>query len=113
MAVSVGWSVYFVKPWGSLFGIKFPLWPVTDYRTASDVLAKGGETLQDFSSTTLPMIAGHPIAVNFPAFLIVAAVTVLLVYGIRESAKTNTGIVITKVVGVVYFIFFDVDPVNT
>jgi basic amino acid/polyamine antiporter, APA family len=112
MAVAVGWSGYFVKLCGSLFGIKFPLWAVTDYRTASDVLSKGGETLQDFSSTTLPVIAGHPIALNLPAFLIVGAVTVLLVYGIRESAKTNTWIVVTKVAVVVFFISFGAFLVN-
>src|SRR5436189_3156308 len=93
MAVAVGWSGYFVQLCGSLFGIKFPLWAVTDYRTATDILATGGDKLQDFSSTTLPVIAGHPIALNLPAFVIVAAVTILLVYGIRESAKTNAWLV--------------------
>src|SRR5437588_5353417 len=112
MAVAVGWSGYFVKLCGSLFGLKFPLWAVTDHRTAADVVAKGGEPLQDFSSTTLPVIAGHPIALNLPAFLIVAAVTVLLVYGIRESAKTNTWIVVTKVAVVVFFISFGAFLVN-
>ncbi|HAG59609.1 MAG TPA: amino acid permease, partial [Arthrobacter bacterium] len=112
MAVAVGWSGYFVKLCGSLFGLKFPLWAVTDYRTATDVLAKGGETLQDFSSTILPVIAGHPIALNLPAFVIVAAVTTLLVYGIRESAKTNTWIVVTKVAVVVFFISFGAFLVN-
>src|SRR5437588_816661 len=86
MAVAVGWSGYFVKLCGSLFWIKFPLWVVSDYKTATDILAKGGDALGDFSSTALPVIGGHPIAVNLPAFLIVAAVTALLVYGIRESA---------------------------
>src|SRR6266699_2778890 len=115
MAVAVGWSGYFVKLCGSLFGLKFPIWAVNDYRTASDLIAKGGDTLKDFSSTTLPTIAGHPIALNFPALLIVAAVTVLLVYGIRESAKTNTMIVIIKVAVVVFFISFGafmVHPTN-
>jgi APA family basic amino acid/polyamine antiporter len=115
MAVAVGWSGYFVKLCGSLFGLKFPLWTVTDYRTASDLIAKGGDTLKDFSSTTLPTIAGHPIALNFPALLIVALVTVLLIYGIRESAKTNTWIVIVKVAVVVFFISFGafmVHPIN-
>ena len=97
MAVAVGWSGYFVKLCGSLFGIKFPLWAVTDHKTATDIVAKGGDTLRDFSSTALPVIGGHPIAVNLPAFLIVAAVTALLVYGIRESARTNTTIVLIKV----------------
>ena len=88
---------------------------MNDYRTASDLIAKGGDTLKDFSSTTLPTIAGHPIALNFPALVIVAAVTVLLVYGIRESAKTNTMIVIIKVAVVVFFISFGafmVHPTN-
>ena len=79
MAVAVGWSGYFVKLCGSLFGLKFPLWTVTDYRTASDLIKNGGDTLKDFSSTTLPTIAGHPIALNLPALVIVAAVTALLV----------------------------------
>src|SRR5436309_10295652 len=115
MAVAVGWSGYFVKLCGSLFGLKFPLWTVTDYRTASDLVKNGGDTLKDFSSTTLPTIAGHPIALNVPALVIVAAVTVLLVYGIRESAKTNTMIVIIKVAVVVFFISFGafmVHPTN-
>ena len=58
------------------------------------------------------MIAGHPIALNLPAFVIVAAVTTLLVYGIRESAKTNTWIVVTKVAVVVFFIAFGAFLVN-
>ena len=112
MAVAVGWSGYFVKLCGSLFGIRFPLWTVTDHKTASEIVAKGGEVLQGYSSTTLPTIAGHPIAVNIPAFLIVAAVTVLLIYGIRESARTNTMIVILKVAVVVFFISFGAFMVN-
>src|SRR5438132_10355541 len=112
MAVAVGWSGYFVRLCGSLFGIKFPLWAVTDHKTAVDVLAKGGETLQDFSSTTLPIIAGHTIALNLPAFLIVAAVTILLIYGIRESARTNTWIVVTKVAVVIFVISFGAFLVN-
>jgi basic amino acid/polyamine antiporter, APA family len=115
MAVAVGWSGYFVKLCGSLFGLKFPIWTVNDYRTARDLIAKGGDTLNDFSSTTLPVIAGHPIAINLPALVIVAAVTVLLIYGIRESARTNTWIVIIKVAVVVFFISFGafmVHPTN-
>jgi basic amino acid/polyamine antiporter, APA family len=112
MAVAVGWSGYFVKLCASLFGLKFPLWAVTDHKTAADVLAKGGDALQDFSATTLPVIAGHPIALNLPAFLIVAAVTVLLIYGIRESARTNSTIVVLKVAVVVFFISFGAFMVN-
>src|SRR5947208_5965523 len=106
MAVAVGWSGYFVKLCGSLFGIKFPLWTITDYQTARTVIASGGDALKDFSSTTLPVIAGHSIALNLPALVIVVLVTILLVYGIRESARANTTIVIVKVAVVVFFIAF-------
>src|SRR5881296_3184115 len=106
MAVAVGWSGYFVRLCGSLFGLKFPLCLVNDYRTASGIVATGGDALTNYSSTTLPVIAGQPIAVNLPALLIVAAVTALLIYGIRESARTNTTIVIIKLAVVVFVIAF-------
>ncbi len=115
MAVAASWSGYFVKLCGSLFGLRFPLWAVTDTKTAEDVIAKGGEALADFSSTTLPSIAGHSFALNLPAFFIVVVVTILLVYGIRESAKVNTAVVIVKIAVVVFFIAlgaFYVNPTN-
>jgi basic amino acid/polyamine antiporter, APA family len=115
MAVAVGWSGYFVQLCGSLFHLKFPLWLVSDYRTASGLLSTGGEALNNYSSTTLPVILGHPVALNLPAVLIVAAVTILLIYGIRESARTNTAIVVTKVAVVVFVIAFGafmVHPTN-
>jgi len=68
--------------------------------------------LEAYSSTSLPVIAGHSIAFNLPALLIVAAVTVILVYGIRESAQTNTTIVIIKVAVVVFVIAFGAFMVN-
>ena len=115
MAVAVGWSGYFVKLCGSLFGLRFPLWAVSDHASAVDIIAKGGDTLQDFSSTVLPVIGGHTIALNIPAFFIVVIVTVVLIYGIRESARANTTIVIIKVAVVVFFIAFGsflVNPTN-
>src|SRR5215510_2000294 len=112
MAVAVSWSGYFVQLCDSLFHLKFPLWLVNDHQTATDLLTKGGAALEAFSSTTLPMIAGHSIAIDVPALLIVAAVTVILVYGIRESAYTNTTIVIIKVAVVVFVIAFGAFMVN-
>ena len=115
MAVAVSWSGYFVDLCGNLpFGlsIRFPLCLVADYQTALETIAKGGDTVAKFSSTTLPVIAGYPIAINLPAVLIVAAVTVVLVYGIRESAYTNTTIVIIKTAVVVFVIAFGAFMVN-
>src|SRR5256884_5463564 len=56
MAVAVGWAGDFVKLCGSLFGLKFPLWTVTDYRTARDLIKNGGGTMKRFFSTTLTPI---------------------------------------------------------
>src|ERR1700751_3297285 len=106
MAVAVGWSGYFVRLCGSLFNLKFPLWLVSDHTTATGMIAQGGDALANYSSTTLPTIAGHAIVVNLPALLIVAAVTALLIYGIRESARANTTIVIIKLTVVVFVIAF-------
>jgi APA family basic amino acid/polyamine antiporter len=115
MAVAVGWSGYFIRLCGSLFGLRFPLWLVSDYQTAKDIVATGGDAVANYSSTTLPAIAGHGIAINLPALLIVAAVTALLIYGIRESARTNSTIVIIKLAVVVFVIAFGaflVHPTN-
>ena len=115
MAVAVGWSGYFVQLLGNLpFGLhlKFPLWLVSDHTSATTIIAKGGAALSDYSSTALPVIMGYPIAFNLPALLIVMAVTVLLVYGIRESATTNTTIVIIKLAVVVFVIAFGSFMVN-
>ncbi len=115
MAVAVSWSGYFVQLCGSLFNLKFPLWLMSDHQTATQLIATNAAALSNFSSTTLPVIAGHSIAFNLPAILIVIAVTVLLVYGIRESARTNTIIVILKTAVVVFVIAFGafmVHPTN-
>jgi basic amino acid/polyamine antiporter, APA family len=106
MAVAVGWSGYFVRLCASLFGLKFPVWTVNDYDTAKNIISQGGESLANYSSATIPTVASCPIALNFPALLVVAAVTVLLIYGIRESARTNNAIVITKLAVVIFVIAF-------
>ncbi len=114
MAVAVSWSGYFVQLVRQAF-VSFEVSALARERLpdgAADLLAKGGEALRNYSSTTLPVIAGHSIAFNLPAFLIVAAVTAILVYGIRESARTNTTIVIIKVAVVVFVIAFGAFMVN-
>lgn len=117
MAVAVGWSDYFVKFLYSVSQgtIKFPLWLVLDSTTAATKLSQGSEAVKYYSDLALPEVFGHAFAVNVPAFLIVAAVTILLIYGIRESARANTTIVIVKVAVVVFFISFGafmVHPTN-
>src|SRR5256885_11370736 len=115
MSVAVGWSGYFIQLCDSALGIKFPIWLINDHATATNLITTNSPALENFSSTTLPVIFGHTIAFNLPALLIVIAVTVLLIYGIRESARTNNVIVITKVavgVFVISFGAFLIHPTN-
>ena len=88
---------------------------MNDYRTASDLIAKGGDALKDFSSTTFAGDRRSSYRLKSSALSIVAVVLSLLIYGIRESAHTNTWIVIMKVAVVVFFISFGafmVHPTN-
>ena len=112
MAVAVSWSGYFVQLCGSLFNLKFPLWLVMDHTTAVQKISSNSADLANYSSSALPVIAGHSIAFNLPAILIVIAVTCLLVYGIRESASANTTIVIIKTAVVIFVIAFGAFMVN-
>jgi APA family basic amino acid/polyamine antiporter len=128
IAVAVSWSDFFVKLLYSLTQIKLPLWLVKDYGTAhlwvekahqlslaqqgqtslspnevSD-LAQAAANLGNYSNSNLPHLFGHSIALNLPAFFIVALLTVLLVIGIRESARFNSAAVVLKTSIVVFFI---------
>jgi basic amino acid/polyamine antiporter, APA family len=111
MAVAVGWSGYFVQLCANA-GLKFPIWLVTDHATAVQKISQGGDALFNYSSSVLPNIAGYSISINLPALVIVLALTVLLIYGVRESARTNTTIVIIKVAVVVFVISFGAAVVN-
>ena len=77
-AVAVGWGAYFTELMDSLFGI----------------------TLSD--SISLP--PGEGGEVNVPAFVLVLAVAALLISGIRQSARSNTVMVIIKLLVLAFFI---------
>lgn len=49
-----------------------------------------------------PVLFGHEIGINLPAFLIALIVTTVLAIGIKESAKFNTTIVVVKVAVVLF-----------
>ncbi len=96
MAVSVGFSAHVVGllDW---FGIHpNPRWISPAY------LPSG---LTDFSGNEL-LPPGWHFGFNWPAFLIVMALTVILVRGIRESAETNNVMVLLKIVAIVVFVGF-------
>ena len=92
--VAVGWSGYFLSLLGDA-GIRIP----------ATLSAAPGETVA---------IAGGSVAgvFNLPAALIVVLVSALLVIGIRQSANTNTVLVIIKSLVLVVFIVAGAAYVN-
>jgi basic amino acid/polyamine antiporter, APA family len=94
VAVAISWGNYF-KTLVAGFGIVIPDWISTDYRTAAKIpgLFAGA-----------PHLFGVPIVFNILAFGIVALITVVLVVGIRESARLNAGMVMLKLVVLGFFV---------
>ncbi len=91
VAVAIAWSGYF-NSLLSGFGIHFPDWLVHGYRTA---LLSSNPAVHGLLQTA-PRIAGVPILLNVPAFVIVMLVTGLLYLGVRESARANNIMVLVK-----------------
>jgi basic amino acid/polyamine antiporter, APA family len=115
VAVAVSWSGYFQELLRGL-GIAWPGWLGMDYRSAAQaarqLAAAGGDpaglnavarqAVEVF--TAAPRVAGVPIILDVPAFLIVAFITWVLVRGIRESAWLNSAMVGLKLVIIAFFI---------
>jgi APA family basic amino acid/polyamine antiporter len=106
VAVAISWANYANTLLDGI-GIKLPPWLAVDYRTAShkmpDVVANA------------PHLFGMPIVFNILALAIVAAITIVLIWGVRESANFNFGMVAIKLVVLAFFIFVSfkfVKPAN-
>jgi APA family basic amino acid/polyamine antiporter len=94
VAVAVSWAHYF-RIFLAGIGLHVPLYLAIDYRSAK--LVPG---LID----SAPHLFGIPIVFNVLAFSVTAALTVLLVYGIRESARFNSIMVIVKILVLLAFV---------
>jgi len=95
VAVAISWANYFRSFVQDAFGINIPDWLATDFRTARKIPG-----LLDHA----PHIFGYPIVFNLLAFGIVAVITVVLVWGIKESAEFNAVMVMVKIVVLIFFI---------
>ncbi len=80
--------------------------------------------LRDFGIVIPPELSSAPFTydngwvatgaiLNFPSVFIVALITTILVFGIKESVKVNNVIVIIKVVVILLFIGFGLSYINT
>src|SRR6476619_8043322 len=94
IGVAISWGNYF-KTLVSGFGIIIPDWISTDYRTAAHIPGL-------FESA--PHLFGVPIVFNILAFAIVALITIVLVVGIRESARLNSLMVLLKLIVLAFFV---------
>jgi len=106
VAVAISWANYFNTLLEG-FGLKLPPWLAIDYHTAA---------------TKMPDLVAHaphlgpiPIVFNLFAIVIVAVITIILVWGIRESAGFNFWMVAIKLVVLGFFVVASikfVKPVN-
>jgi APA family basic amino acid/polyamine antiporter len=118
VAVAISWSAYFQELLRGC-GLEFPVWLGTDLRSASqaaalvaqtqavqgDLATLGGVVLRDAQALAqAPRLLGIPLIFNLPAVMIVAAVTWVLVRGIRESAAFNTTMVVLKLAIIAFFL---------
>jgi len=111
IAVAISWANYF-KTFLKGFNINVPDWLSMDYRTAAKIVDDAGVKVVYRDA---PHIFGVPIIFNLLAVGIVAIITLVLVWGIRESARFNAIMVTIKVVVLTFFIiigFFWVQPAN-
>ncbi|HEX5726770.1 MAG TPA: amino acid permease [Longimicrobiaceae bacterium] len=110
IAVAVAWGGYF----NSLltgFGIDLPDWLTHGWRA----VARSSDPEVRALLETAPHIGPIPVLINVPAFLIVAAITWLLLRGVRESARANNIMVVVKLLVLGLFVVAGathIDPAN-
>src|SRR5262245_10252336 len=95
--VSVGWSGYVVAFVKHMFGVELP----KAWTTAPFVWDEAAGAMHNTGAL-----------VNLPAMFITAVASVILVIGIRESARFNSVIVVVKLIVVLMFIFAAVGYIN-
>ena len=108
IAVAVAWGGYFVSLLSG-FGVVLPPWLTHGYRAvqlSADPAVSG-------LMQTAPHVAGIPILVNLPAFLIVALITWLLLLGVKESARANNIMVVVKLLVLTLFVVVGALHVDT
>ena len=118
ITVASAWSGYFfefLKGFSHILPswlVNPPVYLVNDYRTAVSIYQNSGLD----PAVEIPRLFGViPIAINIPAIILVLIITLLLVRGIRESARTATIMVFIKLAVIFMFIFagmFYVKPEN-
>ena len=92
MSVAVGFSAYLNDILDNLFGFHLPK------ELSQPIFEEGQRTGAWF---------------NLSAFVVLLILTYILVRGVRESAQTNNGMVLIKIVAILLFVFGAMKAVNT
>jgi len=95
VAVAISWANYFRTFIRDAFGIDIPQWLSTDFRTARKIPGL---------IESAPHVFGVPIVFNLLALGIVMLITIVLVWGIKESARFNAVMVGIKILVLLFFI---------
>ena len=106
VAVAISWANY-ANTFLEGFGIRLPTWLAVDYQTA---LSKMPAVVAG-----APHVFGVPIIFNVLAVAIVTVITIVLVWGIKESANFNFWMVVIKLIVLFFFVlvcFKYVRPAN-
>ena len=95
VAVAISWANYFRSFIHDALGVDIPQWLSTDFRTARKIPGL---------IESAPHIFGVPIVFNLLALGIVMLITIVLVWGIKESAGFNAVMVGIKILVLLFFI---------
>jgi len=107
IAVAIAWSGYFSSMLSG-FGIVLPDYLTHGYRTA---LLSSNPAVHGLLQTA-PRLAGVPLLLNVPAFLIVVLITWLLYVGVKESVRANNVMVAVKLVVLGLFVVVGATHIN-
>jgi APA family basic amino acid/polyamine antiporter len=128
-AVAVSCSGYFQTFLGG-FHVAIPAWLGTDFRSAAQSAAHFSQGMANLAllpvslnpagidlsglseigtrelvaMMSAPRLAGIPVILNLPAFLVVALISWVVLIGIKETAHFNTGLVLAKLAIVAFFV---------
>ncbi|NUO63613.1 MAG: amino acid permease [Gemmatimonadaceae bacterium] len=108
VAVAISWSGYFVS-FLTGFGVHIPDWLTHGYWDVHSSSDPAIRTLLD----TAPHLGGIPVLINLPAFVIVMAITWLLVIGVRESTRVNNAMVVVKLLVLAVFVIVGAMHIDT
>ena len=117
VAVAIAWGGY-LNALLSGFGLELPGWLSFGYFDVKAALDDGASPLHAQMVAVwnaAPRVGGLRVLLNLPAFGIVAAITGLLMLGVKESTRVNNVMVIVKLLVLALFVgvgVFYIDPAN-